>query len=111
MRASGTSCTAKFGGWFWVDATAERPEGWVYLESDEGVRQGAPLSCFLAGLGGRRAQLAAEAAIDEQHGVSRHAGATEAEQAWSFSAAARGSGGAPGVTRARPRPPTLGIYM
>ena len=50
------------------------------------------LSCFLAGLGGRRAQLAAEAAIDAQHGVSRHEGATEAEQARSFSAAAQAGG-------------------
>ena len=50
------------------------------------------MSCFLAGLGGRRAQLAAEAAIDERHGVSRHAGATEAEQARSFSVAAQAGG-------------------
>eukprot|EP01050_Picozoa_sp_SAG11_P023914 SAG11_NODE_4947_length_1712_cov_3.743335_2_plen_84_part_00 len=50
------------------------------------------MSCFLQGLAGKRAQLAAEAAIDRAHGVQRYAGATEQERAHSFVAAARRGG-------------------
>eukprot|EP01050_Picozoa_sp_SAG11_P012186 SAG11_NODE_1340_length_5165_cov_3.807146_3_plen_135_part_00 len=65
------------GGWFKVDAARGTDEQWVFLQTEEGVRQGAPLSCFLCGLGLKRAQLAAERALDEQHGVQRYEGDTD----------------------------------
>jgi hypothetical protein len=83
---------ARYGGWFWLEATASEPARWAFVHSAEGVRQGAPLSCLLCGVGTKRAQLAGEAALDRQHGVERYAGSTEMERAASFERAAEAGG-------------------
>ncbi len=77
---------ARYGGWFWLEATATDEARWAFVHSAEGIRQGAPLSCLLCGVGTKRAQLAGEAALDMQHGVVRYlrGGSTETEKATAF---------------------------
>ena len=48
-----------------MKATVAAPARLEYVRTVEGVRQGAHLSCLLCGVGGKRAQLAAEKALDE----------------------------------------------
>jgi hypothetical protein len=80
------------GGWFWLEATASEPAWWAFIHSAEGVRQGAPLSCLMCGVGTKRAQLAGEVALDRQHGVVRYAGSTETERATAFEHATEAGG-------------------
>ena len=64
----------------------------MFVPGEEGLHQGAPLSCFLCTVAGKRAQLAAEAAMDQHHGVARYAGTTDQEKAAAFTAAAAHGG-------------------
>eukprot|EP01052_Picozoa_sp_SAG31_P033333 SAG31_NODE_3752_length_3920_cov_27.390997_1_plen_841_part_00 len=76
------------GGWFWMDVVNGKSAHWEYIPGEEGIRQGAPLSCFLCGLALKRAQIAAERAMDVCGGHDRHAGSTDQEKAAAFKSAA-----------------------
>ena len=80
--------------WFWVEASpgvdGEMAAGrWHAVKSQEGVRQGGPGSCFLAGVGLQPVLKAAQRAMDAANGVDRYAGDTPAARLESYMAAER----------------------
>eukprot|EP01051_Picozoa_sp_SAG22_P007192 SAG22_NODE_496_length_9797_cov_4.177241_11_plen_256_part_00 len=98
---------AQYGGWFWMEATAIAEARWVHTRSEEGVRQGATLSCFLCGLSGKRAQLAAEAAERDCAAAALRLWVVGRGRRWGgrWGTAGRHSGSAQGVGAARPAVP------